>query len=195
MAFYDHEELSEVRVVDPTTGGEKGSKLARFSLIPPEFLWALAEHYGKGANKYTKVLTIVEACATIGNICTCNTQNTVSSEDSDALGTIRTVLQQHKPTCSVQRLKFQPSSVPGEIKLSGDRNWERGYKWSLSVDALERHLTQWKQGEIFDPETGTHHLICVAWHACALFCYSIFGKGTNDIHNRPLTFIQGAEKG
>lgn len=287
MALY--EELPEVRVVDPTTGGEKGSKLARFSLIPPEFLWALAEHYGKGAAKYTKVLTIVEACATIGNICTCNTQNTVSSvavsrlgvlpelnanvriqglgplstemsnenglvlpqdenaspsldllqkmklecsvnkeavpsaemdqtavgsilititkpesseesyvgpvtKDSDALGTIRTVLQQHKPTCSVQRLKFQPSSVPGEIKLSGDRNWERGYNWSLSVDALERHLTQWKQGEIYDPETGTHHLICVAWHACALFCYSIFGKGTNDIHNRPLAFIQGAEK-
>lgn len=306
MALY--EELPEVRVVDPTTGGEKGSKLARFSLIPPEFLWALAEHYGKGAAKYTKVLTIVEACATIGNICTCNTQNTVSSvavsrlgvlpetdgvvpvmnasyvgrifntlnanvriqglgplstemsnenglvlpqdenaspsldllqkmklecsvskeavpsaemdqtavgsilititkpesseesyvgpvtKDSDALGTIRTVLQQHKPTCRVQRLKFQPSFVPGEIKLSGDRNWERGYNWSLSVDALERHLNQWKAGEIYDPETGTHHLICVAWHACALFCYSIFGKGTNDVHNRPLAFIQGAEK-
>lgn len=105
----------EVRVVDPKTGGEKGSKLARFSLIPPEFVWALAEHYGKGAKKYE------------------------------------------------------------------DRNWERGYKWSLSIDALERHLAQWKQGETHDAETGTHHLIAVAWHACALFIFSLRGLGTDDV--------------
>lgn len=42
----------EVRVVDPTTGGEKGSKLARFSLIPREFLWELSLHYGRGSKKY-----------------------------------------------------------------------------------------------------------------------------------------------
>lgn len=42
----------EIRIVDPTTGGQKGSKLARFDLIPPEPLWALAEHYGRGALKY-----------------------------------------------------------------------------------------------------------------------------------------------
>ena len=113
----------EVRVTDPATGGEKGTKTARFSLIPPEFLWALAEHYGKGARKYA------------------------------------------------------------------DRNWEKGYKWSLSLDALERHLNQWKAGEIFDEETGTHHLVCVAWHACALFCYSLYKKGTNDVHQRPLTDV------
>ncbi len=43
---------TEVRVVDTVTGGEKGSKLARFDLIPPEALWALAEVYGRGARKY-----------------------------------------------------------------------------------------------------------------------------------------------
>lgn len=42
----------EIIITDPKTGGQKGSKLARFSLIPAEFLWALAEHYGKGARKY-----------------------------------------------------------------------------------------------------------------------------------------------
>jgi hypothetical protein len=42
----------EVRVVDPDTGGEKGSKLARFDLIPAGPLWTLAEHYGIGAEKY-----------------------------------------------------------------------------------------------------------------------------------------------
>lgn len=43
---------AEVRVVDPDTGGEKGSKLARFDLIPQDALWALAEHFGQGAKKY-----------------------------------------------------------------------------------------------------------------------------------------------
>lgn len=44
----------EVIITDGKTGGMKGSKLARFDLIPPEALWALAEVYGKGMEKYAK---------------------------------------------------------------------------------------------------------------------------------------------
>jgi hypothetical protein len=44
----------EVRVINPNTGGQKGSKLARFDLIPPGPLWKLAEHYGRGAAKYAE---------------------------------------------------------------------------------------------------------------------------------------------
>ncbi len=44
----------EIRVTDPDTGGQKGSKLARFDLIPPRPLWKLAEHYGRGAAKYAE---------------------------------------------------------------------------------------------------------------------------------------------
>lgn len=113
-------EGGEVRVVDPQTGGEKGSKLQRFSLIPADFLWALAEHYGVGARKYS------------------------------------------------------------------DKNWERGYKWSLSVDALERHLAQWKLGENKDAETGSNHLIAVAWHAIALFVFGKRGLGTDDVRPKPV---------
>lgn len=43
----------EIRITDPVTGGQKGQKLAQFSLIPPDWLWALAEHFGKGAKKYS----------------------------------------------------------------------------------------------------------------------------------------------
>lgn len=43
----------ETRVVDPTTGGEKGSKAERFDLIPVDALTALARHYGRGAEKYS----------------------------------------------------------------------------------------------------------------------------------------------
>ena len=42
----------EVRMVDPVTGAEKGSKMARFDLLPTGPLWELAEHYGKGSRKY-----------------------------------------------------------------------------------------------------------------------------------------------
>lgn len=94
--------MEEVRVVNEKTGAEKGSKLARFDLIPAKPLWELAEHYGRGAEKYE------------------------------------------------------------------DRNWERGYDWSLSIAALERHLNLFKQGEDIDPETQSKHIIAVAWHAIAL---------------------------
>lgn len=107
--------MTEVRVVDPVSGGEKGAKLQRFSLIPSAFLWELASHYGRGARKYA------------------------------------------------------------------DRNWEKGYAWSLSVDALSRHLHQWLMGENDDTETGTNHLIAVAWHACALFTFQLRGLGSDDV--------------
>jgi Domain of unknown function (DUF5664) len=45
---------SEVRTIDPDTGGEKGMKLARHDLIPVKALHELAEHYGKGCEKYAE---------------------------------------------------------------------------------------------------------------------------------------------
>lgn len=110
--------MNEVRVVDPVSGGEKGAKEARFSLIPREFLWELACHYGRGARKYA------------------------------------------------------------------DRNWERGYKWSLSQDAMERHFNQWLLGEDNDQETGTNHLVCALWHLIALYTFSRRNLGTDDIRSR-----------
>ena len=65
-----------------------------------------------------------------------------------------------------------------------DRNWERGYKWSLSYDALMRHLQQWVAGEDDDTETGTSHLIAVIWHATALFIFQLRGLGTDDLTPR-----------
>lgn len=49
-----------------------------------------------------------------------------------------------------------------------DRNWERGYEWSKSFAALNRHLWQFWGGEDLDDETGLPHLASVAWHAFAL---------------------------
>lgn len=44
---------AEVKVVDPDTGGVKGTKDARFDLIPKKALWEVARLYGWGATKYT----------------------------------------------------------------------------------------------------------------------------------------------
>lgn len=95
----------EHRVVDPTTGGAKGSKDARFDLIPGDALLALAEHYGRGAKKY------------------------------DA------------------------------------RNWEKGYAWSLSFAAMQRHAWALWNGELIDDE-GFSHATAIAFHAFALYRFS-----------------------
>jgi hypothetical protein len=43
----------EVRVVDPKTGGAKGSKLCRPDLLPAGPLMSVATHFGKGCAKYS----------------------------------------------------------------------------------------------------------------------------------------------
>lgn len=112
-----HPPLSEQRYVDPSTGGEKGTKLARFDLIPPEAITALAEHFGRGAEKYD------------------------------------------------------------------DRNWERGYPWSLSFAALQRHIWAFWNGEDVDEETGTAHVIAAMWHCVVLFTFAQRELGTDDRSN------------
>lgn len=96
------------------TGGEKGVKLARYDLIPTEPLRQLAEHYGKGAQKYE------------------------------------------------------------------DRNYERGYEWSKSYAALQRHANAFWSGETWDPETGSNHMVAVAWHALALVLFCEKQPGYDD---------------
>jgi 5'(3')-deoxyribonucleotidase len=52
-----------------------------------------------------------------------------------------------------------------------DWNWRKGYNFSLSMDALERHYYAWSEGEQLDPETGCHHLAAVVFHALSLITF------------------------
>jgi hypothetical protein len=54
----------------------------------------------------------------------------------------------------------------GSLKYD-DNNWRKGYKWSLSVAALKRHLAKWETGQSWDPDTF-HHLGAVVFHALTL---------------------------
>lgn len=97
--------MSEERVTNLTTGGQKGRKTARFDLIPTKAIWDVAELYGRGAQKYA------------------------------------------------------------------DSNWRRGYDWSLSYAAMQRHATQFWGGETVDEETGCRHLAAVVFHALSLMTF------------------------
>ena len=55
-------------------------------------------------------------------------------------------------------------------KKYGDRNWEKGIRWSRVFSALLRHVYAWWKGERRDTETGLSHMahaIC-----CCMFLLS-----------------------
>ena len=66
----------------------------------------------------------------------------------------------------------------GALKYE-DHNWRRGYKFSLSVAALERHFMKWKAGQTWDPD-GFHHLGAVVFHALALMEFENTHPEKND---------------
>jgi hypothetical protein len=59
-------------------------------------------------------------------------------------------------------LPIDPLRAIGKIltfgaKKYGDRNWEKGLKWSRVYGALQRHLFAYWDGEDTDEETGESH--------------------------------------
>lgn len=94
----------ETRTVS-ATGGEKGVKAEKFSLLPRAGLAAIARVFGFGAQKYSS------------------------------------------------------------------HNWRKGYEWSLSFDALERHIQAAKDGETYDAESGEPHLAHAGFHILALLTW------------------------
>ena len=62
----------------------------------------------------------------------------------------------------------------------GDRNWEKGMKWSRVYGALQRHLNDWWQGEALDAETGKSHLAHAGCCLLFLIAYEIRSVGEDD---------------
>ena len=50
-------------------------------------------------------------------------------------------------------------------------NWRRGYEWSKSYQALQRHATAFWGGEDLDPEMQLPHLASVVFHALTLMTF------------------------
>lgn len=55
-------------------------------------------------------------------------------------------------------------------------NWRRGYAWSLSYSALQRHINAFWRGERTDPESGLHHLAHAAFHLLSLMTFDNVGS-------------------
>jgi len=73
-----------------------------------------------------------------------------------------------------------------------DNQWRKGYEWSKSYAALQRHLTAWWAGEDIDEETGSSHVAAVAWHAFTLLT---FIEEHPDFDDRFITALANAAKG
>jgi len=59
-------------------------------------------------------------------------------------------------------------------------NWLKGYKWSLSYDALYRHIEATRRGEWVDRESGLPHLAHAAFHLFTLLEFERRGLGDDD---------------
>lgn len=64
---------------------------------------------------------------------------------------------------------WQVAEVYGDGALKyEERNWERGYDWSLSIGAAGRHLGQFAAGENNDADSGLPHPAHATFHCLAL---------------------------
>jgi hypothetical protein len=59
-------------------------------------------------------------------------------------------------------------------------NYAKGYAWSLSYNALLRHVLAFLGGEDTDPESELPHLAHASWHCMTLLTFSRFNRGTDD---------------
>ncbi|QFG08718.1 hypothetical protein PBI_INGRID_43 [Arthrobacter phage Ingrid] len=56
-------------------------------------------------------------------------------------------------------------------KKYSEHNWRKGYEWSKSYAALQRHANEFWKGVNLDPETGEPHLAAVIFHSLTLITF------------------------
>lgn len=82
---------------------------------------------------------------------------------------------------------LDPSALMEVAKVAGfgatkyDRyNFLKGYPYSWSYDALQRHLHAFWAREDKDPESGLSHAAHACWHCLCLLAFQLRGIGTDD---------------
>lgn len=74
-----------------------------------------------------------------------------------------------------------------------ERNWEMGYAWGKSIQALERHLQLFKAGEDNDPESGLPHMAHVRWHTGVLLAFQAREVGIDDRPEKTALLLMQAQ--
>lgn len=84
--------------------------------------------------------------------------------DSEGSEILSNILKEHSSTCAAHHIKVSNGRVFDPVL----DNWRRGYDWSLSFAAMQRHAWQFWNGEDVDEESGSKHLIAAAWHCLTI---------------------------
>jgi len=166
--------MSAEIMTESETGGKKGSKLARYDLIPP-LEWGLLldvldspersmHDYWEGKNSETILMPIKAARWAV---------ETLWEQKGLQISDVELLLAEHYGKCG-------GNGSPETVKYE-DNNWQNGYDWSLSYSAGRRHLQAWRGGEDIDEETGSLHLIAFIWHC---LCLTWFFDNKPEFDNR-----------
>lgn len=63
-------------------------------------------------------------------------------------------------------------------------NWAKGLSWSETIDSLERHLTEFKKGVPYDPESGQPHVFHILCNAMFLAHFWALGDKYQQFDDR-----------
>lgn len=61
-----------------------------------------------------------------------------------------------------------------------ENSWRKGFSYSDIFDALNRHLTDWWEGEDDDPESGLNHLLHASFNVLTLVYLVLWFTGKDD---------------
>jgi hypothetical protein len=159
----------EVRVTDPVTGGQKGTKPVRFDLTPFDFVHRVREVDAEDNLDRDTVYQIRERLERFWN-CGASFDRLVEAAFycGSAMG-----------GCLGSEYNVARVYGVGAQKYD-DNNWRKGYRWSLSYAAALRHLDAIGRGEMMDAEMGVPHYANVWWHCATLWTFATEGLGTDD---------------
>jgi hypothetical protein len=154
----------EIRVTDPVTGGQKGTKPVRFDLIPADFNAELRDYRDASIPFF-----ITEALTDFWQ------------RRAEFSILLRAAAGAEQAMGGFDAAHYHVARVygAGAAKYS-DNNWLKGYAWSLSYAAALRHLDAIKRSEMMDAEMGVPHYAAVWFHCAALWTFATEGLGTDD---------------
>jgi len=151
-----------------STGGQKGVKIERHSLIPAGPLTELATHFGRGAQKYdehqwragyewTKSYDAIQrhSVAWLAGY-----DYDVCENEPEACAFLVEGKAGEKPSV----IAFDSREV--QRVVSGDQTWI--IRVNDVMYALAAQIGTVPQGSTCYNHTGSHHMVCVAWHSFVL---------------------------
>ena len=151
-----------------STGGQKGVKIERFSLIPVQPLLDLATHFGRGAFKYDEHQwragyewsKSYDAIQRHSNAFWAGFDYDICENEPEACAFLVKASAGEKPIV----LALDSREVEREIQEGQSNVIRHGAYMYL----LASPIGSVEQGSTCYNHTGSHHLVCVAWHSFVL---------------------------